>query len=193
MKDRNILQSHQFEALLRLFSENREEAGKLYEAVRRRLVQYFLSKRCDHAEQLADETLNRVASRAETYDPSRNIRPTTFVFGFASKIYLEYLRRPDRGAVPLELGDVDSTAAPNAILDNEAEFECLDACLQRLSVDDRELVIKYYSREKAERIEMRRQLAEFLGVTQEALHARVFRLRRNLRKCVDDCVKKKKR
>ena len=189
MKDRNILQSHQFEALLRLFSENREEAGKFYEAVRRRLVQFFLSKHCDQAEQLADETLNRVATKAETYDPARNIRPTTFVFG----LYLEYLRRPDRGAVPLDLGDIDSTAAPNAALEDETEFECLDACLQRLSVDDRDLVIKYYSREKAERIEMRRQLAEFLGVSQEALHARVFRIRRNLRKCVDDCVTKKKR
>ena len=193
MKDRNILQPHQFEALLRLFSENREEAGNLYDAVRRRLVQFFLSKRCDHAEQLAHQTLNRVAIKADTYDPARNIRPTTFVFGFASKVYLEYLRRPDRRAMPLESDGVDSTEAPNAVIEDEAEFECLDACLQKLSVEDRELVIKYYSREKTERIEMRRQLAEFLGVTQEALHARVFRIRRNLRNCVEDCVRKKKR
>ena len=192
MKDRNILQPHQFEALLRLFSDNREEAGKFYELVRRRLVQFFLNKSCDHAEQLADETLNRVAIKADTYDPARNIRPTTFVFGFASKVHLEYLRRPDRGTVPLETGGVDYTEAPNAVED-EGEFECLDACLQQLSVEERDLVIKYYSREKSERIEMRRQLAEFLGVSQDALHVRVYRIRQNLRRCVEDCVKKKRR
>ena len=193
MKDRNILQPHHFEALLRLFSDNREEAGKFYEAVRRRLVQFFLSKSCDHAEQLADETLNRVATKADTYDPKRNIRPTTFIFGFASKVYLEYLRRPDRDPVPLEAGGVFSAPAANPVVEDESAFECLDACLQSLSVDDRELIIKYYSREQAERIEMRRQLAEFLGVSQDALHVRVYRIRRNLRKCVDECVRKKKR
>jgi RNA polymerase sigma factor (sigma-70 family) len=193
MKDRNILQPHQFEALLKLFSDNREEAGKFYEAVRRRLVQFFLSKSCDHAEQLADETLNRVATKADTYDPARNIRPTTFIFGFASKVYLEYLRRPDRDSVPLEAGGAHSAPAASPVVEDETEFECLDACLQTLSVEDRELVIKYYSREQAERIEMRRQLAEFLGVSQDALHVRVYRIRRNLRKCVDECVKKKKR
>ena len=75
MKDRNILQPHQFEALLRLFSENREEAGNLYEAVRRRLVQFFLSKRCDHAEQLADETLNRVARRLQEAGSIDDVAP----------------------------------------------------------------------------------------------------------------------
>ena len=49
MKDRNILQPHQFEALLRLFSDNREEAGKFYELVRRRLVQFFLKRVPDAA------------------------------------------------------------------------------------------------------------------------------------------------
>ena len=191
MEDRNPLQPHQFEALLRLFSDNRDEAGKFYEVVRRRLVQFFLNKQCDHAEQLADETLTRVARKADTFDPSRNIRPATFVFGFASKVYLEYLRRPDRASVPLQGSDLDRTEALDA--PDEAEFECLDACLLALSPEDRELVIKYYSKERAERIEMRRQLAEFMGVSQAVLHVRVFRIRKALRKCVVSCMEKKKR
>jgi RNA polymerase sigma factor (sigma-70 family) len=194
MEDRNSLQPKQFEALLKLFSDNREEAGKFYEALRRRLVRFFLSKKCDHAEQLADETLNRVALKASTFDPARNIRPATFVFGFASKVHLEYLRRPDRSSVPIGESDIERTEAPNAAeRPDEIHLDCLDACLLKLSPEDRELVIKYYSRERAERIEMRRQLAEFLGVSQDVLHVRVFRIRKTLRKCVDSCIAKKTR
>jgi RNA polymerase sigma factor (sigma-70 family) len=193
MEDRNPLQPQQFEALLRLFSDNRDEAGKFYEALRRRLVRFFLNKHCAHAEQLADLTLNRVATKADTFDPARNVRPSTFVFGFASKVYLEYLKRPERADVPLESGDIDRTEAPDAPETNEAGFDCLDACLLKLAPEDRELVIKYYSKERAERIELRRQLAEFLGVSQDALHVRVFRLRKALRKCVDSCMEKKTR
>ena len=178
---------------MRLFSDNREEAGKFYEALRRRLVQFFLNKRCDHAEQLADETLTRVARKADSFDPERNTGPTAFVFGFASKVYLEYLRRPDRGSVPLHGSDVDRTESPGLAGADEAGFECLDACLLKLSPEDRELVIKYYSKERAERIELRRQLAEFLGVSQDALHGRVYRIRKALKKCVDSCMEKKKR
>ena len=134
-----------------------------------------------------------MARRAETFDRERNVRPTTFVFGFASKVYLEYLRRPDRAEVSLDDGGLETTQAPNPVVQDESEFECLDACLQNLPPEDRELVIKYYSREKSERVEMRRQLAEFLGVSQEALHVRVFRIRKSLRKCVVSCMEKKKR
>lgn len=187
------MQPNQFEALLRLFSDNREEAGKFYEAVRRRLVQFFLSKQCDHAEQLADETLNRVARKADMFDPAKNVRPATFVFGFASKVYLEYWRGRDRTAVPLDEQAIERTEAPDAALRDETEFECLDACLQVLSVEHRDLVIKYYSKEGPEKIEMRKQLAEFLGVSMDVLHMRVFRIRQSLRKCVSDCLENKKR
>ena len=193
MEDRNPLQPNHFEALLRLFSDNREEAGRLYEALRSSLVRFFLNKRCDHAEQLADLTFNRVAAKADTFDPSRNVRPSTFVFGFASKVYLEYLKRPDRALVPLEGDEVDRTEAPSSTHVGEADLDCLDGCLLKIPPDERELVIKYYSREGAERIEMRRELAEFLGVSQDALHVRVFRIRKGLRKCVDRCMEKKSR
>jgi len=194
MEDRNALQPHQFEALLKLFSDNREEAGKFYEALRRRLVLYFLHKQCDHAEQLADDTLNRVAIKADTFDPARNIRPAAFVFGFASKVHLEYLRRPDRTNIPLHESDVERTEAPNATgPEDETGLDCLDGCLLKLSPEERELVIKYYSKERAERIEMRRQLAEFLDISQDALSVRVFRIRKNLRKCIDSCIANKMR
>lgn len=193
MKDPEDLQSRQFDALLTLFSDDREEAGVSYEAVRRSLVQYFLNKQCDHAEQLADETLNRVARKVDSFDRTRNIRPTTFVLGFASRVYLEYRRGPDRLSVPIDSERLESAEAPSSSLENEEELECLDACLQKLPVEDRELIIKYYSRERSERVKLRRDLAEFLGVAPEVLHVRVYRLRQTLRKCVNGCVGKKSR
>ena len=173
--------------MLSLFSDNREEAGRAYESLRKRLVEFFLRKSCSHAEQLADETLNRVARKASSFDPKRNFEIHSYALGFAAKVHLEYLRQPDRSAVSLEVNDKQ---AEDAVSSDDEDFECLDGCLQKLSPEDRDLVIRYYSKEGPEKIELRRQLAAFLGVKPEALHVRVFRIRKTLRSCLRDCMKK---
>lgn len=189
-ENRTLLQEH-FDALLSLFSENREEAGKAYESLRGRLVQFFLKKNCAQAEQLADETLNRLALKAETFDRGRNLDVAAFAFGFAAKVHLAYLRGPDKASSPLEREGPHVTDAPQMTPADEAEFDCLDACLQELSAEDRDLIIKYYSKEGAEKIELRRQLAEFMDIKPEALHMRVFRIKSRLRECVRSCMEKK--
>ena len=52
-----------FDRLLAALSADRAAAGVLYEQLRGRLVRFFHWEGCVHAEDLADEVLNRAAVR----------------------------------------------------------------------------------------------------------------------------------
>lgn len=192
MKGQYILKQEDFDALLLLFSEDREEAGRMYERLRNGLIRYFGTKGCSDAQELADETLNRVASKAKSFDSTLSIKPSAYVYGFASKIFLERARNSRNRELPFE-PDFDRSG-PDARLTGDPEeetFLCLENCLNRLSEEDRSLMVRYYSKEKQQRIELRKHLADELGCKPEVLHMKIFRLRASLRSCVKDCIKKK--
>lgn len=191
MRLENVLRQEEFDSLLGLFSENREEAGLIYEELRTNLVRYFESRDCRDADILADETLFRVASKAHTFDPSRHTRPTSFVFGFASKILLEYARRPQKMRITYDRW-VQTTLLPPVVESKDGDVEaerldCLQECLGEMSPEDRELLLSYYSKEKQAKIQSRKLMAESLGIKMETLHMRVHRLRETLKKCMKRC------
>ena len=131
MKDRNVLNQEDLDALLLLFSEDREEAGKAYEKMRGGLARYFEAKGCDDPFDLADETLTRVARKASTFDRSQNARPSTFVYGFAAKVFLENTRDPRRRGVEFD-PSLHTPAGPmaSAAGKEEAAVVCLEKCLE---------------------------------------------------------------
>lgn len=184
-----VLKQEEFDGLLGLFSENREEAGVIYEELRNSLVRYFEARDCRDADMLADETFSRVASKAHTFDPSRHTRPSSFVFGFASKILLEYSRDPQKMRITYDRWVQSALSLPAQ--DNEPEeaagMECLRKCLGEMSREDRELMIAYYGKEKQAKIASRKLIAEKLGIKMETLHMRVHRLRGSLKKCMKRC------
>lgn len=191
MRLENVLRQEEFDSLLGLFSENREEAGLIYEELRTNLVRYFESRDCRDADILADETLFRVASKAHTFDPSRHTRPTSFVFGFASKILLEYARQPQKMRITYDRW-VQTTLLPPVVESKDGDVEaerldCLQECLGEMSPEDRELLLSYYSKEKQAKIQSRKLMAESLGIKMETLHMRVHRLRETLKKCMKRC------
>src|SRR5258708_44850 len=57
------LRSAQFEGLLTRLDPDRERAGELYEALRRKLIKFFEWNSCFPAEDLTDETLDRVTQK----------------------------------------------------------------------------------------------------------------------------------
>ena len=191
MKEHSVLQRKDLDALLGLFSNDREEAGKAYEDLRKGLVRYFASKGCSDSHDLADETLTRVATKAVAFDNSLNIKPSAFVYGFASRVYLEYSRRPQKRAVEFDPAIHSPATELGHHEDEETELGCLDECLAKYSAEERSLIIRYYSKEKHEKIELRKKLAEELGCRPEVLHMRVHRMRAALKACVSRCLEKK--
>lgn len=181
------LRSEQLEALLHHLGPDREVAGGRYEQLRRRLVVVFEYRRCPHPEELADETLDRVARRIlEMGNEFDGSDPARFVFGVAWNVARESFRRP----ALLPLPETWERAIPKApgTEDDEPEHACLDRCLEQLTPPERDLLLGYHQGEKSARIKRRSELAGELGLSANALRLKIHRLTGLLRACVIQCM-----
>ncbi len=160
--------------------------GGAYVEMHARLVSYFARKGCAAPDTLADETLTRVARRLQEAGQIKDVSPAQYCYIVARFVLLEHLRSGEHRAVqlPVNLADASPVLDANA---RERLLMCLSECLARLSEDDRELILTYYSGEGAGRIATRRALAAKYGLTPNALMIRASRLRERLRACLAEC------
>jgi DNA-directed RNA polymerase specialized sigma24 family protein len=186
----SAVRQEDFDALLALFSHDRNEAGLAYERMRAGLVRFFEFRGCTDAIALADETLNRVALKTVGFDRTKNVKLTSYVYGFAVNVHREYVRSPRQREIAIETDEFIDRIRETKSDDREPMFDCLHDCLAKLGSSDRQIFIEYYSRERQEKIELRKQMAERLGCRVEVLHTKVCRLRSSLRTCVTGCVEK---
>lgn len=185
MKKQVGLIEENFNDLLNWFSKDREEAGKKYEEIRNGLIRFFHFKGCDKPEDLADEAINRVALKLPDLDLSRNVKPVNLFYGFAAKIYLEYLNRISKREIEFDA----HLHSPTITTEPENRIQkCLEKCLSELADEDSDLIVEYYCFEKAERIRNRRKLAENLQMSMGALQIKIHRLKKILRECIDHCA-----
>ncbi len=173
------LTQENFDALLLWLDPNRERAGEKYERIRLRLIKIFTCRGCFESEELADETINRVAKRLKDIADEFEGEPALYFYGVASKVYLEYVRKKPALLPPPPRRDSDEI---------ELEYRCLERCMEQLTSDNRQLVLQYYQDEKRAKIEHRKQLAEGLGIALNALRIRAHRIRLNLLECVQQCL-----
>lgn len=178
---REILNQDNFDSLLKWLDPNREKAGEKYETIRNGLINMFEYKGCISAEELADETIDRVAKRVEEIAGSYTGDPARYFYGVARRVYLEYLKRRQTVELPAIL------KAPQAD-DTEQQYECLDQCMQSLTDSNRSLILQYYSERKQAKIDSRRSIRQMLNLKPSALRVRVFRIRATLEKCVLECL-----
>ena len=139
---------------------------------------------------LADETLNRIARTLDERGRITDTTPGRYCYVVAKFVFLEHLRNRPRRHVgldevdrvarpwPSRAGD-DSEAARNGILD------ALDRCLAELERADRELILDYYGGPHRTAIEHRRHVAVARGITPNALMIRACRIRARLEACVN--------
>lgn len=176
-KDR-VLTQEAFDNFLDWLNKDRELAGKKYEELRRKLIKIFTYRGCSEAEDLADETINRVVKKVEEIKNTYIGDPVPYFYGVAHNVHLEYLREKARVAQPL----------PNPSGEIEQEYECLEQCMERLTPQNRELILQYYQGEKRVKIDHRRKLAQSLGIELNALRIRTQRIRVNLKGCIRNCL-----
>lgn len=174
-----------FGKLLVALDTDPERAGELYEQLRRKLVSLFAWRGSATPDELADETLDRLARKIDEGEVIRNF--SSYAGGIARLVWLESLKAQERERSALEeLGDAGPDIAPT----NSTRGECFEACLERLTAESRAFIVDYYREEKSARIELRRQLAEKLGTPLNALRIRAHRIRVQLETCVADCLEK---
>jgi DNA-directed RNA polymerase specialized sigma24 family protein len=177
-RDRSLTQTA-FESLLAWLDADRDRAGEKYEQIRRRLIKLFTCRGRHDAEELADETINRVTLKAPELSKEYVGDPALYFYGVAQKVFLESVRKP-----PV----VPPAAAARDAAELEREYECLDRCIAELPHDSRALVLDYYGENGRAKIERRKELAGRLGIALNALRIRAFRIRATLQQCVRGCV-----
>ena len=176
-----VLSQQAFDALLEWLDSDREQAAIKYEQIRSRLIKIFTGRGCADAEDLADETINRVTSKLDQIKTEFKGDRTRYFFGVANKVYMEYLRR--KSPQPPPSPPPDSNQA-------ELEYRCLEQCIDQLSEKDRYLLLKYYGAEGREKVEHRKRLAEELGIAPNALRIRAYRIRLDVQECIDKCIER---
>jgi DNA-directed RNA polymerase specialized sigma24 family protein len=180
-----------FGRLLDWLDRDRERAGQRYEQIRLRLIKIFECRGCTAAEELADETINRVAEKTQQIAESYVGDPASYFCGVAHKVYLEHARKitPHLTALPT---DVAEKKEP---LQEEAEFQyrCMEQCMESISIRNRELILAYYgtANDPQSKIAGRKELSQRLGIGANALWIRTHRIREGLKKCVAMCLERK--
>src|SRR5215203_941454 len=186
MKKGWVLTQELLDTLLAWLDPDRERAGHKYETIRLKLITIFSSRGCWEAEELADETINRVASKLSEILENWEGDPALYFFKVAQYIFAE--RRPKENLK--EVLNPDSLVMPIVTDEDEdnAEYECLLHCLEVLRINERNLVVDYYQQQGRAKIEQHQQMATAMGIAINALRIRACRIKRTLRKCVQECV-----
>ncbi|MBV8858361.1 MAG: hypothetical protein JOZ02_15620 [Acidobacteria bacterium] len=184
-----------FKGLLDWLDEGAGSDGRNYLEMRRRLVAYFDRKNCPTPDELADETLNRVARRLEEEGALETDAPARYCYIVARFVFMEHLRaRQKDDALSNDLRQ-RSRAGVDAAPEfddgqklSEQRLSCLEQCLGKLEDASREVIARYYAGKARVKIDNRRALAEELGITLNALSIRACRIRDKLEACVRECV-----
>ena len=144
-----------------------------------------MSKGFSDAEDLADETINRVMKKLPEIQDTYVGEPARYFHGVARYIVREMMRRKE---VAVEEVPVVTTEAEV----HSDEYDCLLKCLRFLPSDRRELILDYYVYDGRDKIAQHRRMASELGITEGALRGRAHQVRGNLEKCIQQCIERMK-
>lgn len=176
------LRAEEWDALLSALDPDREVAARKYETARSGLIAIFrASGFCADAEEVADETLDRVARRtyekAGTEDAIVNV--IAYIRAVARRVGAEFHRRPR--LVPI---DEAVTAGTSQDVDSDLDEDALDrlrGLIAELPTKDQRFILSYYDYSKPEKISQRRSLAMTTGRSAGALRVKACRIRKRLR------------
>jgi RNA polymerase sigma factor (sigma-70 family) len=171
----------QFDSLLGWLNPDRDIAGKKYKTIHSGLVRIFVGKGLNNAEDLADETINRVMLRLSNIQESYRGEPAYYFHRVAKNIIRECRRRKE-----FPVATVDVSVPPK--LDAGEEHNCLKHCLNCLSDSKRDLILDYYLYEGHSKIEHHRLMAGELKTTIGAIRNRAFQIRHALQNCMQKCA-----
>jgi len=173
------LNQENFDRLLRWLNEDPQQAGSTYEQIRWRLIAILSSRGCASPEELADETIDRVARRVRDIEEHYVGDKAIYFLGVMNNVHHEYLKRPALVRPPEVAVDVEA---------KERRHSCLDKCLSTLSNNSRAVIERYYAEDKQAKIDLRKRIAAELGVTVNTLRLRALRIREKLQSCIEHCL-----
>jgi len=185
--DDSPMTQEQFDQLLTWLDADRSQAGEKYEEIRRSLMKILRWRGCRHAEELADETFNRVAGKIAQITQDYQGNPAYYCYGVARIVAREYLRKERASEIDPATLKI-AAPVPEDAMEKDSQFNCLDICLGKLNPDNRDLILLYYQREKQAKIDFRKELADQLGIGINAFRVRIHRIRMEVEQCILKCL-----
>ncbi len=178
-KKLHTLTQEDFDRLLSWLNPDPELAGLAYEKIRWRLAAILASRGCATPDELADETIDRVARRVIDIQDSYAGDQSIYFLGVMNNVHHEYLKRPP---LPRPAARDDDLEA------EERTHLCLDKCLDKLTANSRQMIERYYSANKQAKIDLRKRIAAELGISLSTLRLRALRIREKLQACIEQCL-----
>ena len=175
----HTLQQEEFDRLLTWLDPNAERAGLDYEEIRWRLIAILTSRGCRSPEELADQTIDRVARRVGDIQDTYVGDKALYFLGVMNNVHHEYLKRPAIAAAPDCNEDVET---------KEQTHLCLEKCLDHLAPNSRKLIEAYYAADKQAKIDLRKRIAAEFGIGINTLRLRALRIREKLQGCIEQCL-----
>jgi hypothetical protein len=91
MRKNQPLTQESFDGLLAWLHPDREQAGEMYESIRCNLIKFFSARGFGNPEELADETIDRVARKVDEIVASYSGDPATYFFAVARNLCMGLL------------------------------------------------------------------------------------------------------
>jgi DNA-directed RNA polymerase specialized sigma24 family protein len=186
-RDKWFLTQEAFDKLLAAFSSDRDEAARQYEALRRRLIKFFEWRAVASPDDRVDETFNRVARRIDEGQQIDNV--VAYAYRVAYLVFLESLKEPELLDIDQEKIDPLTTEQTFEDAEHEPRQLCFDRCLEALANDNRKIILSYYREERRAKIELRKNVADQLKISLNALSIRAHRIRKGLEECITNCLR----
>lgn len=186
-KSRADLTVQSFAQLLAWLDPDPQRAGGKYEQIRRGLIKIFLLRGCVVPEELADETINRVAAKLPEIAAGYVGEPAPYFYSVADKIYLEYMRTESSRLRPLP---ADVAAKRDAGRETELKYQCLEECMRKLPAQSRELIRAYYYDQPSgkAKADKKQEMADTMRIARNALWLKAYRIREGLKRCMTTCL-----
>ena len=164
---------------------DRDLAGQKFLEIRTRVTKILVRRQCYAADELWDETANRVCHRVKEVAPTYVGDPALYFYAVARLVHKEWLAEEKRKRIMIDEYPPDPPARED---DVEIIHRCLDKCLKKLDQKEQQMILQYYEKETRAKIEQRKKLADKEGITLNNLRMRVHRINGQLQKCIIHCL-----
>lgn len=179
-----------FEEILAWLNSDRDVAGTMYLELRAALEKIFEWHHCADPQGLTDEVFDRVTRKIRKVRATFEGDPRRFFHGVARNLIKESSLKA-RSQVPLEDIEHPATDVTEYSHLTQVREDCLQACLEQLDQEKRDLIVAYYAGSKQAKIDHRAEMARDYAVSVETLRVRAYRIRMSLEACIRQCLKVK--
>jgi DNA-directed RNA polymerase specialized sigma24 family protein len=167
-----------FNNLLARLEPDLSDSTARYKKLRLKLTKFFQWKRCDDPEGLADETVARIIKNTIEGKEIYADNPYVYIFAVAKYVFNEYVRKEIKNKELL------GNFSEPQIVSSDWE-DCRIQCLQKLPPGNLQFLNEYFLGEKSSQ-----ELADELKISINALRIKIYRLKKDLEACYEDCRKK---